>query len=516
MNPSVLLWLLGAIVFGALVLVWGLRGKRLNSHPVCRQCRFDLSGQPEGTITCPECGAGLKREGSIRIGQRRKRPFAIGLGCLAIILPLLMIGTIVFALVSGQDLNTYKPIGLLSWEARRAGAAQSKLIAAELHRRIQNKAIDPGSYDRIVQAALAYQEDEQRPWATEWGDIIEQADVEGKLSKDDLGRYRRQAAVLQFDARPRVSSTDSVPVLVTLKEARIGSAAALWGTCLLDSLKIGTQAATRAPRSIPGMDVDLAWPGLHRVESSPQLGFFQAYGPKNTMGWQSSFGHAGLLAHIPKGTNPGPTRVDLTVGLKLVEQARGSYQWPSSMKNDPGFRKYSGSVPVEILAPGLTSVEVVSPDPELEKKLRTLLEPSGGTAYSFAHNQGMQVSFIVNISGRPIDFAFDVVMKADGKQWKLSPLTSGRLPQDQLYQPQSQDTSRQVYGDARGLKSSTVEIILKPSELLAAQTIETTRIYGGEIVFKDVEVQIQNGTGGATPASGKSGGLSDVLKLFGL
>lgn len=306
MNPSVLLWLLGAIVFGALVLVWGLRGKRLNSHPVCRQCRFDLSGQPEGTITCPECGAGLKREGSIRIGQRRKRPFAIGLGCLAIILPLLMIGTIVFALVSGQDLNTYKPIGLLTWEARRAGAAQSKLIAAELHRRIQNKAIDPGSYDRIVQAALAYQEDEQRPWATEWGDIIEQADVEGKLSKDDLGRYRRQAAVLQFDARPRVSSTDSVPVLVTLKEARIGSAAALWGTCLLDSLKIGTQAATRAPRSIPGMDVDLAWPGLHRVESSPQLASSRPMGRRTPWAGRVLSATLACWPTFPRAQTPAP------------------------------------------------------------------------------------------------------------------------------------------------------------------------------------------------------------------
>jgi len=41
---------------GALLL--GLRGKRLDRHPVCRDCRFDLSGQPEGVMTCRSAARG--------------------------------------------------------------------------------------------------------------------------------------------------------------------------------------------------------------------------------------------------------------------------------------------------------------------------------------------------------------------------------------------------------------------------------------------------------------------------
>src|SRR5438045_2458300 len=103
MPTNLLLWLMGLIAAGAGLIILGLHGKRLNDHPVCRQCRFDLSGCPEGSVTCPECGAGLKRPGSTRIGQRRKRPVFLAVGAAAVLFPASAIGVTGFAMLTGQD-----------------------------------------------------------------------------------------------------------------------------------------------------------------------------------------------------------------------------------------------------------------------------------------------------------------------------------------------------------------------------------------------------------------------------
>lgn len=61
MGPiSPLILLLAAIWFLAALalLIRGWRGKRIDDHPLCRACGFDLSGNSDAK-SCPECGAAL-------------------------------------------------------------------------------------------------------------------------------------------------------------------------------------------------------------------------------------------------------------------------------------------------------------------------------------------------------------------------------------------------------------------------------------------------------------------------
>ena len=44
MTVQLLSWLIGILAAGALLVLWGWRGKRLNDHPVCGWCGFDLEG----------------------------------------------------------------------------------------------------------------------------------------------------------------------------------------------------------------------------------------------------------------------------------------------------------------------------------------------------------------------------------------------------------------------------------------------------------------------------------------
>src|SRR5688500_20138720 len=75
-TPDLLTWVavLVPLLAGMLFVRLGLRGKRVDDHPLCRRCGFDLFGLPEGATECSECGADLSvRWKAVRIGNRHRR-----------------------------------------------------------------------------------------------------------------------------------------------------------------------------------------------------------------------------------------------------------------------------------------------------------------------------------------------------------------------------------------------------------------------------------------------------------
>src|SRR3954471_21620248 len=65
-----------ALVFAVMagLAVWAWRGRRVDDHPVCRKCGFDLFGRPAGAAAvCAECGADLSRRRAMRVGNRVRR-----------------------------------------------------------------------------------------------------------------------------------------------------------------------------------------------------------------------------------------------------------------------------------------------------------------------------------------------------------------------------------------------------------------------------------------------------------
>src|SRR5918993_5786284 len=55
------------------LLIFALRGRRVDDHPVCRKCGFDLVGKPADATRCSECGADLSRRRAVRVGWRETR-----------------------------------------------------------------------------------------------------------------------------------------------------------------------------------------------------------------------------------------------------------------------------------------------------------------------------------------------------------------------------------------------------------------------------------------------------------
>src|SRR2546427_12425775 len=106
-SPSWTFYLLsplGLMMIGGLfALVYGIRGRRTDDHPICRRCGFDLFGRPEGSEGCSECGADLHAATAMRIGHRRRRPMLALLGVLLILPMLFVVGENGWVRVAGVE-----------------------------------------------------------------------------------------------------------------------------------------------------------------------------------------------------------------------------------------------------------------------------------------------------------------------------------------------------------------------------------------------------------------------------
>src|SRR5688572_6470665 len=116
------------LIAATVLLITGLRGRRVDDHPLCRRCGFDLIGLPEGSIVCSECGANLHRDRAIRTGHRVRRAGMIVLS-LALLLPsLLWVGVVGYIAAADVNWMSHKPVWLLLRDADTDGAALAELL----------------------------------------------------------------------------------------------------------------------------------------------------------------------------------------------------------------------------------------------------------------------------------------------------------------------------------------------------------------------------------------------------
>ncbi len=497
MLAQILLILLSAMVLGTALIVLGLRGKRLNRHPICRDCSFDLVAVPEGTVTCPECGAGLKREKAVRIGARRKRPLFLGMGALLVLLPLAPIGTAGYGLLTGQDLNKWKPVGFLLWEARLAGSTGAAPIATELLNRYTAGKLSKDQAAKLVQTALDVQGDHSGPWTTEWADIIEAADSNKELSRDDHARFRKQAPVVEWKARARLAAGGPLPVIVKLKESRVGGAS---GMISMVSLKGAAIGATKLSRAKPRTGTP--W----NYYQGAQLGYFYLFGKGSRWGWQQGYGEVAFLLELPKNLPPGRHTVEVTVVTQTKPQSN-QQRWSGELPKGKDVNEHTARFDIQVLAEA-EPVEKIRPTPELDEKFQLALTPSQTLVWdSGGGGLGGQQTF--NVESLPAPVSFDVFWRVGDREWPMGTFTSGRSAGTMEYYYPGADNIRAVNGSVPGFRAKKVDVILRPNEAALATTVDQSRMYDGEIVLEGIEVQRQD-----TGVSGTSILTAPARSLF--
>src|SRR4051812_37949123 len=104
-DAMVLAVIVGAVFLlgGIFLLVFGVRGRRVDDHPVCRKCGFDLYGRPEESTRCSECGTDLRKRRTVRVGNRKKRRRVAGMGAAGVSLGILWLGSMGWIVGRGID-----------------------------------------------------------------------------------------------------------------------------------------------------------------------------------------------------------------------------------------------------------------------------------------------------------------------------------------------------------------------------------------------------------------------------
>lgn len=121
---------------GITILLIGLRGRRIDDHPLCSPCRFDLYGLTN-PMHCPECGAALDHPRAMRIGHRRRLPWFIAIGGAATGLVAALLALSIWAFLSGTNVDAYKPAWMLKMQVKHGIFGSRDSAVLELVNRVQ-------------------------------------------------------------------------------------------------------------------------------------------------------------------------------------------------------------------------------------------------------------------------------------------------------------------------------------------------------------------------------------------
>jgi hypothetical protein len=199
---------------GLVLLFIARRGRRIDDHPLCRRCGFDLCGLPWEIDKCSECGASLTRRRAIRIGHRQNR-----YGWLFLALPLILAsGSCLFVqtrrFIAQTDFTPYKPVWWLMADARGGNPSRRDLALNRLVDLWSGEQLDEKQNPQVVRLILAAQADSSRTWNPAWGQAFETAHTQEKISVEDWQTYWRQAWSLSLIVPDPFVEDDHLPVLI--------------------------------------------------------------------------------------------------------------------------------------------------------------------------------------------------------------------------------------------------------------------------------------------------------------
>lgn len=424
----------------ALTLLWlGLRGRRLNDHPLCRRCRFDLVGIYPGRATCPECGADTSAKRAIRVGQRRRRPVVAAAGALCL-LATLALGTLAgWGWATTFNWNTVKPAWWLEREAAIAGPAAADAALDELITRLMDDRLTAPRTASMITKALAVQGDPNARWITAWGDFIEGARVKGRVPDPEWIRYARHGVNVGLAIRSPLPQGEACPIQFQTRPSRVG-----------ENTKLAIRHSLAAAR-IDGALID------HGT-------IFGAGGSFSSL---QATGSATSTALLKVDAPPGCHTLTLVWTLAIVEGFNGPtlVEYPLELSAD-----------LEIVPAGTPLVRLV-PDESLHAVMeraiaidRLFVQGGGGTHSSY------DISF--KLTNLPANIAMQMSWRAGDREWPVGKITVKA----------GYNGGHSTGGMTERFDADHVDVILRPSLDAAKATIDLTEIWDGEIVIPNVPV----------------------------
>ena len=210
------------------MVLYGLLGRRINKHPICRRCKFDLVGHMSDIERCPECGCIIRGKRDVRIGMRKRRLILALLGTLLILLNSAFLTTAAIGTARGIEWNQYKPEWWLVVEARSNDWSTVNNSITTLMDRWASGKLSEQTITSLKAFVLDAQGDPKGPWLAAWGDFIEEAWARGYLTENEKIQYAQNSIQISLEVRDKIVSGDKWTTWVHSSAHRRGNEANNW------------------------------------------------------------------------------------------------------------------------------------------------------------------------------------------------------------------------------------------------------------------------------------------------
>lgn len=421
----------------ALLLAWwmffrGLRGKKIDHHPWCRRCRFDLHGLPTAQARCPECGADLARRRAIGQGQRRKRP------AIVIVSLLLAVPATWFALRNGRDWardHNWSADMPTWWLAIRVDSTD--ILAASEAWKEMNCRMLKGKLSRTrVQSLVEHEIDARKTLAhADWLDFAADALSDQWLTDQQRNDLVKSVILPSLAVRPVIAQGE--PVALTLHDLNVRQKTApivgsVTATCM--GLRVG--------------ETDLA-PPIEQIDVRA-----------------ASFGFG---APLEAPANLAPGVYTITTNWRVRSQ--------SQLSNDqPVVTEFTVSDSALLRVLHGASVQLFRL-PLFEREMRQAVELWNVEELVDSSSGEVSCSMSMGWSEQPpIPFVGDIILRTGSWSRRIGSCSPRNITLDN------------VILDAP-LGVDRIDVILRPNADLARKTLDLTWIWGRDIVFHDVAVR---------------------------
>jgi len=444
------LWILGLSLLAllGLFLLWrGLRPRRKGTTPYCSKCGYNLTGtdrDAEGA-RCPECGTYLAEPNAVLFGERHVRPRRVVAGVACLLLGLGALSAILIANARRYDWYRLMPTGLVIQDLRNRNLNTASRAWQEVQRRDAAAPLSAKYRGLLIEVCL-----EEQTRAARRGllsqTMLDRLDAyrrAGHLSDAQTTRFFENAVKLvELKARPTVLPGYKCPFHV-ISQLRMPQDFFAWRTLLsrrLDGKAVGRFGdmsgssgwgdGGELDSSIALVDVP---PGKHELTVEVEIALYQGYVPDNS--------------DAPPIYQRQETLT--TTFVLLPEEPPDHIRLTSSPTLDATV---AGSV-------GLRELHLIQSNTEAKPYGEILM---GRTP------------------GLPIDLAFEILIESQGQVVGRGSMTASKG--NRVY------TLSYPHFTPLADLPFEVDVRLVASPDTAMQTVDLFEIWGGELLFENVEV----------------------------
>ncbi len=440
---------------GLMLLVFGLRGRRVGYEPRCRRCRYNLTGLM--SKICPECGADLKATDATAIGLRKRRTALLFAGAALLLFGVAAWSVRIYGQANQVDWYRYYPAGMLNTAITNG----DRKALNELDRRYFADELSESAISGFIAKALEIQGAEERHRLMHPSiDLLYQMVLDGHVTPADEQQFYQQLVQITMEVRPRIRHGE--PLTIQLNVSHRGG----------ESWQF--PAFQRNMRLLLDDHVVL--------EQEPESHW------GTTLGF-GGYSRTGTRDYDPDGIPPGAYQVKRTWEIHVYP----AYTGVAYLTIDPNTVEPLAVVPLRCIAP----VEILPADaedlvamtdrPGLKEQMAKLIKVDQLRVISARKTEESEIALDVRINladgpaadPLPIGVAFDVIALVDGTEYQLGHVSRKQGP----------GINTGFTGALPDLEGDTIDILLRANRDIAKRSIDIYEIWDGELLFENVKVQ---------------------------